>query len=106
MSKSGHGNIDTWALDETRRIITGLVGDKGIRVYLHGSRARNEACRHSDIDIALDGGGKAVDPALLAQIREALEESHIPYTVDLMDMAHADEKFRERIRREGILWNA
>jgi hypothetical protein len=43
---------------------------------------------------------------LLSNIREALEESHIPYRVDLLDLTEADEGFRAAVLREGIPWTA
>ena len=43
---------------------------------------------------------------VLATLRDALEESTIPYRVDVVDLAETDSDFRERIRREGVLWIA
>lgn len=99
-----HETVDEWALNEARRIVTRLIGDRDIKVYLHGSRAKGNHRQFSDIDIALEGGAGPLDPALLAEIREALAESHIPYTADVVDLATTDQRFRDRVRREGILW--
>ena len=44
--------------------------------------------------------------ALLASLREALEESTIPNRVDVVDLAETDAAFRDRVRREGIQWIA
>jgi hypothetical protein len=44
--------------------------------------------------------------ALLASLREALEESTIPNRVDVVDLAETDAAFRDRVHREGILWIA
>lgn len=44
-------------------------------------------------------------PGLLAEIREAFEESHIPFEVDVVDLTEADTLFRERVLKEGILWS-
>jgi len=30
----------------------------------------------------------------------------VPYRVDVVDLSDADAEFRERVRREGILWIA
>ena len=35
-------------------------------------------------------------PALTAEIQEALEESTVPYRVEVVDIASADPAFRER----------
>ncbi len=42
----------------------------------------------------------------LAEIREELEESGIPYQVDVVDLSQADAHLRERVLREGVLWTA
>ena len=45
-------------------------------------------------------------PGTLSQIREALEESGVPFTVDLVDLGQTDDSFRAVVLREGTLWNA
>jgi len=47
---------------------------------------------------------EALPPALLSELDEALEESSVPYFVDLVDLGRADESFRARVRREGVVW--
>jgi uncharacterized protein len=43
---------------------------------------------------------------LLASIREALEESLVPWRVDLVDLSEVDPSFRSRVLEEGIEWTA
>jgi hypothetical protein len=45
-------------------------------------------------------------PGLLSDIRDALEESTVIYRVDLVDLSEVGPSFRERVEREGVLWNA
>jgi hypothetical protein len=40
---------------------------------------------------------------LLSRIREALEESHVPYRVDVVDLSSVDPAFRKRILETGVL---
>lgn len=91
-------------LNEVRRIVLeGLRGHRA-RVYLFGSRARGQARRASDIDVSI----LPLAPlplGLLSSIRESLEESHVPYTVDLVDLSLVEPAFRQRVEREGTLWN-
>ena len=92
-------------IEDVRRIV--LAGLKGhpAKVYLHGSRARGDAARWSDIDVAV----LPLEPfplGLLAAIREELEESRVPYKVDVVDLSKTEPSFRERIKREGVLWTA
>lgn len=41
---------------------------------------------------------------LLSQARFVLEESTVPYKVDLVDLRRADAAFRRQVIEEGVLW--
>ena len=44
------------------------------------------------------------NPLKIAEIREILEESTIPYSVDVVDMHNASEGILQEIKKEGIRW--
>jgi predicted nucleotidyltransferase len=50
-------------------------------VYLFGSRARGDARWNSDFDLWIDAD---IDPSVLVTIDELLEESFVPFHVDLV----------------------
>lgn len=91
-------------LDEVRKIVVaGLRGHRA-RVYVFGSWATGCGTRTSDIDVAV----LPLEPLprdLLCEIREALGESRVVFSVDLVDLSQSPEDFCERVLREGILWN-
>ena len=91
-------------LVEVRRIV--LEGLKGQRacVYLFGTRAHGRASRTSDIDVGVLPL-EPLSPGVLSAIREALEESRVPYTVDLVDLSQVDSDLRRRVLEEGVQWN-
>lgn len=90
-------------LREVRRIVLeGLRGCEA-KVWLFGSRAHGGARRFSDIDVGVLPL-RPLPPGLLGAIREALEESNVPYDVDLVDLSRAGSSLRERVEREGMLW--
>jgi hypothetical protein len=74
------------------------------RLYLFGSRARGDARGASDIDIAILPDAP-LQPGTLARIRDALEESTIPYEVEVVDLSAVDEPFRRSVLAEAIAWN-
>lgn len=74
-------------------------------MYLFGSWAHGVQRPTSDIDVAIESA-EPLPRALLASLREALEESTIPNRVDVVDLAETDAAFRGRVRREGIRWIA
>jgi hypothetical protein len=90
-------------LDELRKTVVRALGSQRARVYLFGSWASGTQRRASDIDIAIEAQAK-LPAEILARLREALEESHVPYRVDVVDLAEVDASFRARALREGHLW--
>lgn len=98
--------IDVWALNKARRIIFSVLGNEQIDVYLFGSRATGDEHRFSDIDIALEVKGGCVSDRVMVIINELLEDSDIPYTVDVIDLMRVSDRLRDRVYREGIKWSA
>jgi len=79
---------------------------KGYRfeLYLYGSQCTQESSRTSDIDVGL----LAMTPlptGLLSKIREELEESRIPYPVDLIDLSRSTPGFLKHVKEQGVLWS-
>jgi hypothetical protein len=37
-------------------------------------------------------------------LKEKIEESTIPYSVDVVDLSQTDEKFRQQVLSEGVPW--
>lgn len=91
-------------LAEVRRIVLSGLDGLSARVYLFGSRATGNARRTSDVDVAVWPLAE-LPVGTLALIREALEESSISYTVDLVDLRDTDAAFRARVLSEGIAWH-
>ena len=87
-----------------RQLVLSGLGGAPARVYLFGSRATGHARPASDIDVAV-WPLTELPIGTLALIREALEESLIPFTVDLVDLRDTDEAFRARVLKEGIAWH-
>jgi len=90
-------------VEQVKDIVLGALAPYAASVWLFGSRARGDATPASDVDVAVDPH-EALPPALLSELDEALEESSVPYFVDLVDLGRADESFRARVRREGVVW--
>ena len=83
-------------------IYQGLRGYR-VRVYFFGSRSRGRASPSSDIDVAILPL-ELLPTGVLSAIRETLEESSIPYQVDLVNLSVADPGFKKRVIEEGIVW--
>ncbi len=94
------------AIRTLRELIESVIKEEGVVVYLFGSRATGNATTVSDIDIGIafkDRSSRAVIPLL----REKIENSNIPYKVDIVDLSQVSREFRERVLREGkVLWRS
>lgn len=88
---------------EIRRIIADEVGDLPARILLFGSRARGDARPASDVDVAILPSAP-LPPGLLPRIRDRLEESCIPFHVDVVDLSEADGQFRSAVLEEAVPW--
>ena len=72
-----------------------------VEVFLFGSRSRGEARRGADVDLAFASDGSLDRPLVL--LREALENSTLPYQFDLVDLKGANAALRSAVAREGVL---
>lgn len=85
------------------RLVRPLLDRTNARLLLFGSRARGDARRTSDIDLALSAA-EPIPAEEMARLREALEESRVPFRVDLVDCASIPLSLRQAIEREGVAW--
>ena len=69
------------------------------KIFLFGSRAKNQSQKGSDFDLAVD----SPKPELRTQreIHEAIEEFSGLYKVDVIYLDHVDPEFREIILKTG-----
>jgi uncharacterized protein len=90
-------------IEQLRRMVLAALGERGATVWLFGSCARGESRRHSDIDVAI----LPRDPlpaSFFGALEADIEESTIPYDVDLVDLRHADPALIDEVRRQGVKW--
>ncbi len=77
------------------------VPPAGAKLILFGSMAHGSARPQSDIDLAV----KASEPvplAVLAELEEALEESDLVRTVDVLDYMRLSASMQRQIDRDGV----
>ena len=88
----------------TKKIILSLIDKEKISVFLYGSRAANNAKHDSDIDVGLWSSVK-IDNTLIRQINDAIEESIVPYHIDITDFTKVNSKFKKIATEKIIIWN-
>ncbi|TCS95191.1 hypothetical protein EDC36_11627 [Tepidimonas ignava] len=95
--------IDPRDREEIVRILAPLAQRHQAIVYLFGSRARGDARRTSDIDLAVRAA-MPIPADTLAEAKQALEDSRVPFRVDLVDYETAASELRQAIDAEGVAW--
>lgn len=86
-----------------KELIVNYTQNYPVKVLLFGSHAKDMAHRYSDIDIAIFSA-TVLPSDFITQLKEKIEESTIPYHVDVIDLSQTDEKFRDKVLKEGIIW--
>ncbi|WP_374341224.1 nucleotidyltransferase family protein [Azonexus sp.] len=72
-----------------------------VPVYLFGSRARNTARWNSDYDLWIDAN---LPSAVVAGIQEELDESFVPFKVDIVTTPKLRGRFGEIVKSEAKPW--
>ena len=88
---------ENWRI--VRDILQRYVPDR--EVWAFGSRAKWTAKEFSDLDIAIIGD-KPLSIALTADLREAFQESALPFKIDIVDWASITPSFRQVIQATKI----
>ena len=83
-------------LGTVRAILGRHVPDCEVRAF--GSRVSGPAKSYSDLDLAVVAPGK-LNPDTLRHLKEAFEESDLPFRVDVLDWYEASPDFQKVIEK-------
>lgn len=88
-------------LTQIKTILMRALTGKSCAVYLFGSRATGTAQPASDFDVAVLANEDISRE--LSAARDMLEESNIPFRVDVVDLRLAAPAFRHAAQTKGVL---
>ncbi len=89
-----------------RKVLEALLREHlpDVEVWACGSRVNGRSHDGSDLDLVLRGPGlKEIPAGNLADFKEALQESNIPFLVEARDWARLPERFHQEIEREHVV---
>lgn len=89
------------ASEEIIRNILRCTLPAGAPVYLFGSRSRGDRRWNSDFDLWVDADVSRED---ILTIEDQLEDSIVPFGVDIVTTHQLKGEFGQRVKREAILW--
>jgi predicted nucleotidyltransferase len=91
-------------LSIAKEIVLKHIDVQNYNVFLFGSRAVGNCSKFSDIDIGVMGT-KPLDPRIIFEMEYELDESLVPYKVDIVDFFYVDEAFKNMALKKIIEWN-
>ena len=84
-------NVSPGHLETIKQILAAFAG--GFEVRIFGSRINGTAGDHSDLDLAFVGPDK-MERRTKVLLKEAFEESALPFRVDVVDYNAISDEFR------------
>ena len=82
------------------QILQQILSKYPYKFYAYGSRVKGKAWKYSDLDICyLDD----IPRPLVNNIKEELEESDLPFLVELVAWKNMRAEFRELIKKDLVL---
>ena len=89
---------------EAQKIILAHIPLNEYSVFVFGSRAGNELKAYSDLDIGVLGE-MSLPVDTLYKIKSLLNDSTIPYKVDLIDFRNVSDEFKRIAMKKIQVWN-
>lgn len=96
-------NYEKKYLDIVKYIVLSHINPSEHFVFLFGSRVKGSKKRSSDVDIGIMG--KYPLGKIYYKIVNDIEESIVPYKVDIIDFSLVDEKFKKKAMEKIVVWN-
>ncbi|HEY1835298.1 MAG TPA: nucleotidyltransferase domain-containing protein [Candidatus Saccharimonadales bacterium] len=88
-------------LNELLTIVRAHVDVRTWRPVIFGSRARGTAQRFSDVDLGFVGS-QPLPQKMKTELWEALDDSDIPYVIDIVDLSSVSPELRELAGKEMV----
>ena len=89
-----------------KAIILGKLQTKNCSVFLFGSRATGNFKWGSDFDIGISGLSEDEFLRLKYEILDRIEESIVPWKVDIINFDTADNKFKKKALQDYEVWKS
>lgn len=91
-------------VEEARILVLRELPQDKFAVFVFGSRAGINAAESSDLDIGILGNAP-LTLELYCRIKSVLEDSTIPYKVDVVDFYTASQDFKNIALKNISVWN-
>jgi uncharacterized protein len=90
-------------ITQVHRLVVDELSGENVAIALFGSMSTGMSHNGSDIDIGIMPKGNW-NSGRLSFLRQILEDSNIPYKVDLIDFSMASEAFKQHALSNAVWW--
>lgn len=90
-------------LTPLKEMIVDFFKDDKVKIIIFGSRAREDNYPNSDVDIGIIPYER-LDAVRIAILKERIENSNIPYKVEIVNFLEVSEEFKKEALKEVIIW--
>lgn len=87
---------------EIKDILEKFLDPEDYEFFIFGSRADGHTDSFSDYDIGISGR-KVIPFKKISLIKEAFEESDLPFKVDIVDFSQVSQKFRDHALKGKVV---
>ncbi len=91
-------------VEELKKLILEQIDKTQYAVFLFGGRAKGHRGKAVDVDVGFLGN-TYLPLECVGNLYSAIEESFIPFKVDLVDFYKVDKEFRTIALEDIIIWN-
>jgi len=86
--------------DQLKRDLLRFFGKQNnVQIFIFGSSVRDN--KFGDIDIGLMG---KIEEKNTRAVKEFFEESNFPFLVDIINFNDVDEKFKQNVLNNKVIW--
>jgi uncharacterized protein len=96
--------LDKKTLTSIKKILFSKLDQTKDKVFIFGSWAIGNNRKFSDIDIGIESKNPKIDN-LINHLKEDLEESDIPYMIDLVNFKDTTKQFKQVAKQKIISLN-
>lgn len=86
-------------LDDIKKIVSCTIKNKKADIFLFGSSVKGK--KFGDCDLGLAG---KISDREIRMLRNAFEESTIPYKLDIVNFNKVSETFKHNVSKNKIVW--
>ncbi len=90
-------------ISKLKEIVIEFFKKEKVKIVLFGSRARKDNYVYSDVDIGIIPYGK-IDEKNITFLKEKLEESMIPYKVEIVNFQEVSPDLKKVALKDAIVW--